>query len=171
VILKKGANMKLSDLSVAIAVVSAGMLSCGGSSPANNFSAQLMGANETPAVSTTATGAATVALNGTTVNYTASGTGLSGNAIGAHIHIGAVGVAGPVIVDFAAITPLPAGTTTSISGSFTAANIKNPTNPPLNPPVVTLDDLMAQIRAGNAYVNIHTAAHSGGEIRGQLTPQ
>jgi hypothetical protein len=164
--------MKLSDLSVALVVISVGMLSCGGSSgPANNFGAQLSGANETPAISTAASGAGTIALNGTTVNYTVSGTGLSGNATGAHIHIGAVGVAGPVIVDFAAITPLPAGTSTSIAGSFTAANIKNPTNPPLNPPVVTLDDLMAQIRAGNAYVNIHTAAHSGGEIRGQLTPQ
>ncbi|HEY4770664.1 MAG TPA: CHRD domain-containing protein, partial [Myxococcales bacterium] len=86
--------MKLSDLSVAMAVISVGMLSCGGSSgPANNFGAQLSGANETPAISTTASGAGTIALNGTTVNYTVSGTGLSGNATGAHIHIGAVGVA------------------------------------------------------------------------------
>jgi hypothetical protein len=164
--------MKLCHLSAAIAVVSAGILSCGGSSgPSNNFGAQLTGANEVPAVSTTATGAVSLTLSGTTVNYTISATGLSGNATGAHIHVGSTTVAGPVVVNFLAITPAPAGTTISLSGSFTAANIINPTSPPLSTPVVTLDDLIAQIRAGNAYSNIHTAAHPGGEIRGQLAVQ
>jgi hypothetical protein len=63
----------------------------------------------------------------------------------------------------------PAGTSTTFRGSFTAANIKNPTTPPLTLPVATMDDLIAQIRAGNAYFNIHTAAHPSGEVRGQLS--
>jgi len=165
--------MKLSHLSGAIVIASVGMLSCGGSSSgmSNTFAAQLSGNSETPPVSTSAYGTATFTLNGTTVNYTASATGLSSNATGAHIHVGPVGVAGPIVVDIQAITPLPPGSSTSVSGAFTAANIKNPTSPPLSPPVATLDDLIAQIRAGNAYFNIHTTAHPAGEIRGQLSVQ
>ena len=164
--------MKPCHLLAAIAVVSSGILSCGGSSgPSNTFGAQLTGANEVPAVSSTATGTVSLTLNGATVNYTVSATGLSGDARQSHIHVGPANSTGPVVVDFLAISPAPAGTATSFSGSFTVANIKNPTNPPLNPPVVTLDDLIAQIRAGNAYANIHTAAHPGGEIRGQLAAQ
>jgi hypothetical protein len=34
-----------------------------------------------------------------------------------------------------------------------------------------MDDLIAQIRSGSAYFNIHTAPHPGGEIRGQLSVQ
>lgn len=174
--------MKLSHVSATLAVVSAGMWSCGGYSgssstgssymaPSSNFAAQLSAANETPPVSTMGSGTVALTLNGSTMNYAVYATGLSGNATGAHIHIGPVGQAGPIVVDFAAITPPPAGTTTTFAGSFTAANIKNPTTPPLNPPVVTMDDLIAQIRSGNAYFNIHTAAHPGGEIRGQLSVQ
>jgi hypothetical protein len=164
--------MKPCHLSAAVAVVSAGMLSCGGTSgPSNNFGTTMTGAGEVPAVTTTATGTVSLTLSGTSVNYTVSATGLSGDAKGAHIHVGPATATGPVVVDFLAITPAPAGTSTSITGAFTVANIKNPTSPPLTTPVVTLDDLIAQIRAGNAYFNIHTAAHGGGEIRGQLVVQ
>jgi hypothetical protein len=145
--------MKLSHVSATLAVVSAGMLSCGGYSgsssssympPSSNFAAQLSAANETPPGSTMGSGTLSLTLNGATMNYAVYATGLSGNATGAHIHIGPVGQAGPIVVDFAAITPPPAGTTTTFAGSFTAANIKNPTTPPLNPPVVTMDDLIAR---------------------------
>ena len=155
-------------------VVACALFACGGSSsgPSNTFTAQLSGANEAPQpVTTSGTGSATFTRNGNTVTYTATASGLSGDAKAAHIHIGAPGVAGPVIVDIAGLSPPPAGTSTTMSGSFTEANIKNPTTPPLSPPITTMDQLFDQIRAGNAYFNIHTAAHSGGEIRGQLVPQ
>jgi hypothetical protein len=32
----------------------------------------------------------------------------------------------------------------------------------------TIADLVADIKAGNAYVNVHTTEHPGGEIRGQI---
>ena len=164
--------MKPRHASGAIIVVYAAILACGGSSgPANNFAAQLSGANETPANSETGTGSATFSRNGSTVTYTANVTGLTGNATGAHIHIGPVGQAGPIIVDIAALTPPGAGTSFTITGSFTQANIKNPTNPPLATPIATLDELFDAFRAGNAYFNVHTAAHTGGEIRGQLVAQ
>jgi len=154
----------------AIAATFVATLACGGSNSANTFVAQLAGANETPPVTTTATGTATFTRNAGTVSYNVSATGLSANATGAHIHIGPTTQAGPIIVDINALTPA-VGTSPSMTGTFTEANIKNPTSPPLSTPIATMDQLFDAIRAGNAYFNIHTTAHTGGEIRGQLTPQ
>jgi hypothetical protein len=69
-------------------------------------------------------------------------TGLTATA--AHIHTGAVGVNGGVLY------PL---TLTSIGAQGTQA--------------ITTADL-ANLEAGNFYVNAHTAANPGGEIRGQI---
>lgn len=55
----------------------------------------------------------------------------------------------------------------TISGSFTSADVVPQTNRPIN----NLDDLIAQMKAGNTYSNIHTGAHPGGEIRGQISQQ
>jgi CHRD domain-containing protein len=65
---------------------------------------------------------------------------------------------------YLSFAPAPSVT---ISGSFTSAEVKPQTNPTIN----NLDDLLAQMRAGNTYVNIHAAAHPAGEIRGQIAPQ
>src|SRR5437764_293070 len=79
-------KMKPCHLLAAIAVVSSGILSCGGSSgPSNTFGTQLTGANEVPAVSSTATGTVSLTLNGATVNYTVSATGLPGDARQSHV--------------------------------------------------------------------------------------
>ena len=144
------------------AFVSAAILAaaCGSSGPATNFSATLAGANEVPATTSTATGTATFTLSGTTVNYTVTYTGLSGAAKSSHLHVGSTTVAGPVVVAFSP----PATASDTFSGSFTQADIKAQTSPVIN----TLDDLLVQMRAGNTYANIHTAANPGGEIRGQL---
>jgi hypothetical protein len=47
-------------------------------------------------------------------------------------------------------------------GTITAANLMGPLQGK------TLEDLVSVIKAGDAYVNVHTTAHPGGEIRGQL---
>src|SRR5206468_12866940 len=69
-----------------------------------------------------------------------------------HIHTGAVTKAGPVIVDLAPITsPSPGATAGTISGTlpFPVAHVAN-------------------LLAGDTYVNIHSSTFPGGEIRGQL---
>jgi hypothetical protein len=138
---------------------------CGGSSgPATNFSATLSGANEVPAITSTATGTATFTLSGTTVNYTVTYSGLSGPPTASHMHVGAAGAAGGVVVPFSGLPTTASGTFT---GSFTQADIKPQTTPVIN----TLDDLLVQLRAGNTYTNIHTTANPGGEIRGQNQPK
>jgi hypothetical protein len=105
----------------------------------------LSGANEVPAVTTSAsaTGTITVAADGS-VSGTTTAVGMTPTM--AHIHIGAAGTNGPVIV------PL-----TQNGNVFTV-----PAGAKLT------DTQLAAYKAGNLYVNIHSAAHPGGEIRAQL---
>jgi hypothetical protein len=152
-------------LTFALASAAVLWVACGSSSPSNNFTATLNVASEAPAPKPTtppnAAGSATLTLNGTTVNYTITYDGLSGKPNVGHIHVGAVGVAGPVVVPF---TGLPLTASGTFTGSFTAANIM----PQTTPAISTLDDLLAQMRAGNTYANLHTDLNPGGEIRGQI---
>jgi len=143
------------------------LMACGGSS--NNttkFTATLNGASETPPVASGGTGTATFTVSGTMVNYSITASGLSGNATASHIHVGPTTAAGPVVLPFNNINNAGGGSVT-ISGTFTSTDVVPQTNPPIN----NLDDLLAQMRAGNTYTNIHTAAHPGGEIRGQNSQQ
>ena len=138
---------------------------CGGTdTPAvsNSFGASLSGAGEVPAVTTsTGTATATFTLVGTTVNYTVTYSNLSGAPGGAHIHLGASTGSGPVAV---ALGGFPSTASGTWSGSFTSADVKTIQSPAVS----NLDDVIAQIRAGNAYTNVHTSANAGGEVRGQI---
>lgn len=120
------------------------------------YTAALSGANETtpPALVIGATGQSTMTVNGNSVTWTlstanfATGTTAPGSAsltLPAHIHLGAPGVSGGIMVP---LTATMDGTTT---GTVTVA-----------------DSVIAHLRAGDAYVNVHTAARPSGEIRGQL---
>ena len=107
----------------------------------------LSGAEEVPPVSTAArgTGSFTIADDGA-VSGSVTTTGVAGTM--AHIHMAARGQNGAVIV------PL------TKSGDTYAA----PAGAKLN------EAQMAAFKAGNLYVNVHSAANKGGEVRGQLNP-
>jgi hypothetical protein len=155
------------------AIIAAGfaLAACGGSSgPATHFTATLSGANEVPAKTTAATGTADYTVNGTTVNYTISFTGLTANATIAHIHAGAVGENGSTPINFT--TQLPKLTAGSFTGSFTASDVAAGTSPGgVTVTAGSLDSLLTAMRAGNTYTNIHTSTNPGGEIRGQNQAQ
>ena len=144
------------------ALLSAGFLvACGGSSASatTNYKASSMnGASETPPTTSSAAGSATFAVTGGSIVYTINMTGLSGNPTGAHIHVGAVGTAGPVVIAF----PGPYTSATTISGTCDATCLKASAS------ITSVDDVLAQMKVGNAYANVHTAANPGGEIRGQI---
>lgn len=108
---------------------------------------QLTGAEEVPPVSTSAKGEGsfTVGSDGA-VKGSVTTTGVEGAA--AHIHQGAKGQNGPVIV------PL-----TKNGNTYTA-----PDGAKLN------EAQMSAYKAGNLYVNVHSAANKGGEVRAQLRP-
>ena len=116
------------------------------------FKATLSAANERPTPNTsTATGSSTLIFNIDTKTFTATTTysGLTGTATGGHIHRGDPTISGPVIFPFSNLTVSPI--------VYTSAAIS------------ATDE--ADFRAGNFYVNLHTALNPGGEIRGQLIKQ
>jgi hypothetical protein len=82
---------------------------------------------------------------GASVSWQLSFDGLTGNAIAAHIHTGATGSPGPVVMALCG----PCQSPLSGTGNLTQA---------------ALDAL----QSGNAYVNVHTPTNTPGEIRGQL---
>jgi CHRD domain-containing protein len=81
-----------------------------------------------------------------------------------HIHIGPRGVSAPVVIDF----PIGRG----VTGDFTL-NFRVHDGPAFHARpeigINTFADALQAISGGNAYVNIHTTAFPGGEIRGQLS--
>ncbi|MDQ2842785.1 MAG: CHRD domain-containing protein [Acidobacteriota bacterium] len=96
-----------------------------------------------------------------TFTYTLSWANLTGSATMAHIHYGAVGVSGPVVIPFF-MSPMPA--TDTISGTLTSADFVADPSSGIN----TIADMATAIMNGNGYVNIHTAQYPAGELRGQL---
>ncbi|HET9327627.1 MAG TPA: CHRD domain-containing protein, partial [Candidatus Eisenbacteria bacterium] len=118
------------------------------------FSARLDGAQEVPANASPALGTATATLTSAGLLVDLTSTGLSGPITAAHIHRAPPGVVGAPVRTFSG-TELISGT------SFLV--LWTPNDPePLKP------DLIAELMIGNLYVNVHTAAFGGGEIRGQL---
>ena len=120
------------------------------------YTATLNGANEAPTpVTTTATGTAIVTVLGNLVSWKVDVLTPIDSIFLGHIHRRAAdSVAGNVRVDFAP-TPTGAGFTgTATVGSATV-----------------VDSILTILHEGRAYVNIHTKAHTGGEIRGTLVRQ
>lgn len=119
-----------------------------------NFTVFLTGLQEVPANGSTAAGGgiATFDDSANTIDLSVFFVGLASPASASHIHVGAPGVNGGVIVSFVPYTP--AATFGSIVGTGLAF------------PTANIPDLMA----GNTYFNIHDSSFPGGEIRGQLMP-
>ena len=113
-----------------------------------NFKADLSSASEVPPVTGAGKGSATASLDTATktLTWTVTYSGLSGPATAGHIH----GPAAP----------------------GANAGVLIPFKPPLESPIrgsATLTDAqISDLEAGRTYINLHTAAHPSGEMRGQL---
>lgn len=164
-------------LKIAVAALLPMVTACGDDGPADpatatSFTAALSGANEVPAVTTTATGSATLSVTGAAITYTVNVTNLT-NAVVAHIHVAPAGENGPVRLNLCGTgAPEPACT----SGTGVLATGTNGVT--VGAPPITFDSLLSALRTGGAYVNVHTNAagctpgqagcNPGGEIRGQV---
>ena len=130
------------------------------------YDAPLSGQDEVPAVQTSATGQGefTVPANGT-MKYRVNVTGIT-NASAAHIHMAKAGENGDIIADLLN-TPTSKDKDTAYGmifrGNLSDSSLKGPMQGK------TLDDLAAAMDSGDVYVNVHTAEHPDGEIRGQIS--
>jgi hypothetical protein len=111
------------------------------------------------------TGLATFELmeDGKALHYRLSVSHLTG-IFAAHIHINGAGVNGPVVVPLFS-SAVPTGEVDGLlsQGTITAASfVGQLAGHPFS-------ELLTDIRSGDAYVNVHTSSHPGGEIRGQVT--
>jgi hypothetical protein len=116
------------------------------------ITASLTGNQEVPPVVTAGSGVAVLSVNLATgaLSGTVNFSGLSSVAVAAHIHEGAAGVNGLIIIPLAGGIGLTGGTWTVPAGTvMTAAQL-------------------AELQAGGLYVQIHTVMFPAGEIRGQL---
>lgn len=112
-----------------------------------NFKADLKGGNEVPPNTSKASGNATMAYDTASkkLTWTVNFSALSGNVTGAHFH-------GPATPDKNAGIAVP---------------MRGDLKSPIKGDATLTDSQAADLMAGRWYINIHTAAHPGGEIRGQ----
>jgi hypothetical protein len=116
---------------------------------AEKLKAMLDGKSEVPANTSSGTGTADLDYDAATkkLSWKLTYSGLSGPATAAHFH-----------------GPAEAGKNAGV-----AVAIPNATSSPVEGSATLTDAQAADLLAGKLYVNVHTAANPGGEIRGQVT--
>ncbi len=131
-----------------IAMVALGTVAFAGSASAEKLKATLDGKSEVPPTTSSGTGTADLDYDAATKKLTWKVTysGLSGPATAAHFH-----------------GPAEAGKNAGV-----AVAIPNAASSPVEGSATLTDAQAADLLAGKLYVNIHTAANPGGEIRGQV---
>jgi len=115
---------------------------------AKDIKVSLTGSEETPPVTTSASAAGSINIKkDRLVSGSIKTSGIDGTM--AHIHLGAPGASGPPIITLEkgadGVWSVPAGSKLT-------------------------DEQYASFKAGNLYVNVHSAEHKPGEIRAQLKP-
>jgi hypothetical protein len=156
-----------------------------GTAQAENIRATLTGFEEVPVVSTVAHGEfrGTINRGDQSIDFELRYSGLQGNVQQGHIHVAQPSVNGLIVIwlcqtatrtdptGLAATCQTGQDTEAVITGTITAANVVGPADPTNNPQQLDTGDLaevIRAIRAGAAYVNVHTNLSPGGEIRGQI---
>jgi hypothetical protein len=161
-------------LGITVLLLVAGLtLATPGKKNRRNFEANLSGFQETPAtLSVAGSGELEAELNsaGTSLTFELSYENLTGAAGAAHVHLGRPGTTGGVLFFLCGgggKPPCPAGTSATITGTVTAADIQ--AIPAQGIAAGEFDEVLRAMRAGATYVNVHTAAFGSGEIRGHIS--
>jgi hypothetical protein len=121
------------------------------------YTIDMKAAMETPPNDGKGSGHAKLVVGKDKMRYEIDVSDLSGPATMAHIHIGKIGMSGPPIITFA-VKAAASGKIADGTIDLSAGMAKG----------VSADSLMVLLNNGSAYINVHTAAHGGGEIRGQI---
>ena len=130
------------------ALLAMGVLAVSLTARAEDVKVTLSGDQEVPAVTTQAKGEGTISVaKDKSVTGSVKTTGVEG--IAAHIHLAEAGKNGPPVIT---LTKGADGTWSTPAGAKLT------------------DEQYQAFKAGHLYVNVHSAQHKGGEIRGQLKP-
>ncbi|HEX6627679.1 MAG TPA: CHRD domain-containing protein [Gemmatimonadaceae bacterium] len=149
---------------IGAAVIAFVVASCGDSTAPGNktYVANLIAANEGAGHTSPGSGVATFVDLGNEIDWTLNLTNMTA-VIASHIHGPApAGTNTGVIINLF----LPNGATGTVNGEVAHGSITNANNAN-----VSLDSLRVLFNNGNAYVNVHTTANPGGEIRDQVHPR
>ena len=139
-----------------------------------NVDTTLIGYLEVPAVSTEARGRFEARIDDDSLTYRLSYSDLEGSVTQAHIHFGQRSVNGGISIWLCsnlASPPTPAGTPScpaegSVSRTVGPSDVVGPSAQGIAPG--EFDELVAAVRVGRAYANVHSSLFPGGEIRGQI---
>jgi len=112
----------------------------------------LEGKQEVPSISTTAKGITSYTLTRGGLGFNVALNSLSGTITGAHFRFGHIGENGPIVRDIMS----------SVNGNNITGYWRPSDAQPLN------DSLLVALLTGRIYINVHTSANPGGEIRGQV---
>jgi Cu/Zn superoxide dismutase len=138
--------MRAKAIFLAAALISAA-LTAGAAAQTARYTADLKGTDEVPATDSKGSGTASVTYDPATktLSWKVTYSGLTGAATAAHIHGPAEpGKNAPVVIKF------------------------DKPESPIDGSATLTDAQAADLEAGKWYINVHTAVHKGGEIRGQL---
>jgi len=147
-----------------------------------NFETRLVGYEETPlTINSTGSGefSAKISKDGTSIQYQLTYRDLPTSITQSHIHFGRQALSGGIVLflctnlgNAPASVPTPqlcpTASPTTITGTLTAADVIAIAGQSIDPGTDGFAEIVRAIRAGAAYVNVHTTGHGGGEIRGAL---
>jgi hypothetical protein len=141
----------------------------------DHVSATLTGPGEVPAVSTAATGSFSAEINsGGWVDWTLTYSNLQADVAQAHIHFSQPFTTGSIVVWLCKTTQTPpvdvqdcpAPRSGTVSGTFDATDVVAAATQGIS--AGDFAEVVAAMKAGLAYANVHTSQSPGGEIRGQI---
>jgi hypothetical protein len=145
-----------------------------GDGPKQFAGSPMTGLEENPDLSTTGVGSfdARLSDDGSSLEYTLTYSGTETTVTQAHVHLGKPAINGGI--SYFLCTNLgngPAGTQAcpaegTVTGTITAADVIGPAGQGIA--AGEFDEIVAAMRAGHTYANVHTTGRPGGEIRAQL---
>ena len=159
----------------ALALVLAAATIAAASGSSFSMKARLTGFEETPqSISSPARGTFTATADADSLTYTLTYSGMPTAVLQSHIHFGQRGTTGGVSIFLCSnlgngpagtpACPSPGGT---VSRTVTAADVVGPAGQGIA--AGEWNEIVAAIRAGYAYANVHSTQYPTGEIRGQIS--
>jgi CHRD domain-containing protein len=168
--------LRATALAAVIALLGVGSYAIAGGGSKQFRGDPLNGYEENIDVSTVATGSFSARLSddGTALEYELSYSGLEGAVTQAHVHFGKYGINGGISFWLCgtAAAPGPTGTPAcpapggTIEDEIVAADVVGPAGQGIE--AGNLPEILAAMRAGHAYANVHSTKWPGGEIRAQI---